>query len=112
MTVDHWEYYPLNFGCPYHNHLKTKAMTELDLYKFITDNEVEYHWHDHNDKGDVICLISFYELKDFCKMVEPIAMTDSEGIKCNLQDDCIAIWMLDICEYYGIDMENVFKEEE
>jgi hypothetical protein len=35
--------------------------------------------------------------------------TDNE-LNCVLKDGYVCIWMQDICDYYGIEITNVFKE--
>ncbi len=82
-------------------------MTELELYKFINDNEIEYHWHDE----DVIIFINFYLLDEFAKLLG-YGMFDEEGITCVLKDKYICIWMYSICENSDIELINIFKKDE
>lgn len=82
-------------------------MTELELYKFINDNGVEWHRHENEGKDDVIILPYIFELGDFDKLVSNYD-TD-EGIEVRLKNGYAAIWMRDICEYFGIDMNRVFS---
>ncbi len=84
-------------------------MTELDLYKFINDNDVEWHRQDNDGASDIIIFPSIYEIGEFNNMVKSI--TSDEGIKCIMKDRYFAIWMNDICEHYGIDIDKVFIGE-
>ena len=81
-------------------------MTELELYKFINDNDIEYHWHE----DDVILFVNFYLLNDFTKLLG-YNMLDEEGIICHLKESYIAIWMFSICEHFDIVLGNIFKKE-
>lgn len=83
-------------------------MTGLELYKFISDNKIEWHRLNNNGAEDVVILPSFSQMDAFSQILSP-CMFDDEGIQCNLKHGYLAIWMRDICEYYGIEMNNVFK---
>lgn len=82
-------------------------MTELELYKFITDNSIEWH-HDNSDGVlDVIVFLHIYELADFMKICGS-SIFDEDGIDCVMKDGYIAVWMNDICNYHGIEINNIF----
>jgi hypothetical protein len=83
-------------------------MTELQLYKFITDNHIEYHWD--IVKHDVWMFIPFHHLYDFNKMLGS-GITDEDGIECIMKDGYICFEMVQVCEYFDIDPENVFNLE-
>ena len=53
-------------------------MTELDLYKFVTERECEYHWTYHIDGIHPVLFISPYDLKDFarCLVIMPLTTED------------------------------------
>jgi hypothetical protein len=82
-------------------------MTELELYKFIKDNNIEWHKQDNNGEQDVIIFPNTTEVKDFQKLLS-YEMFDDGGIECRMMDGYFAFWMKDICEYYGIEIEKVF----
>lgn len=84
-------------------------MTELALYKFIKENNVEYHWIDNNT--DVIIFVYIWNVEEFNKLL-PDLLFDEEGIECNMKDRYFAFRMKDICEYCDIDMKAVFDNEE
>jgi len=86
------------------NQLKRKDMTELSLYKFITDNNVEFHWHGE----DVIAFIMKWDIKEWMELI-PDFLTDEKGIECRMKQDYFCFWMKDICERLDIDINNVFK---
>lgn len=82
-------------------------MTELDLYKFVSDNEIEYHWHDDN----VIIFVSVWRIEQWSKLLGHGIM-DEEGIECRMKYNYFCFWMKDICGYFGIELSNVFKNEQ
>lgn len=81
-------------------------MTELELYKFIKNNDIE--WHKYND--EIIIYVYSCELKYFYRICSP-SLFDGGGIKCTMKYGYIAIPMNFICDYHGIEIENVFTEE-
>lgn len=87
-------------------------MTALDLYRFVTNNKIEWHVH-QNDQGkeDVILLPQHYEMEEFSKMLGT-GIFDDAGITCHWKGSYIAVWMTDICEYFGIDVWDVFRKED
>lgn len=84
-------------------------MTEIQLYKFINDNGIEWAW-DMNKRGenDVLAWVPFWELEDFAKLVGSSFFADG-NIGCVLLDSCIVIYMEQICDHHGIDIEKVFE---
>lgn len=81
-------------------------MTELDLYKFITNNNIEY---DVDDSCDVVTIfIPFYLLEEFNELLKP-NYYDEGGIDCVLSYGYCNIEINDICDYFEIDINNVFK---
>lgn len=88
-------------------------MTELDLYKFIHEQEIEYRWDFNREdkRDDIIVWIPHWLCESFAELVDPRQFTDGGGIECRFQSDNVVFWMYDICEYYGINPENIFKKE-
>ena len=82
-------------------------MSELDLFKFIQEHSLEYHWND----GDVILFIPHYITGEWMKLLGWYIL-DDEGIECNMKDGYFCFMMQEICNYFGIEMENVFSKEE
>lgn len=86
-------------------------MTAIELYKFVKENEIEWHWRDNNGELDVILFPSIYHIEEFNKILAPSHFDDG-GIKCRMMHGYFCFWMRNICEYYGIKMEDVFEEKE
>ena len=84
-------------------------MTELELYKFINDNIIEWHIRDNDGTPDIIIFVYTFQIDEFYKLIKS---SIDEGIECRLMDGYFAFWMNDICDYYGIDMYKVFDGDE
>lgn len=82
-------------------------MTELELYKYIQENNIEWHRQNNNGIDDVLILPSLHQIESLYKILSP-SLFDEEGIECIMKYGYFAIWMQDICSYYGIEMNNVF----
>lgn len=80
-------------------------MTELQLYKFIKEHDIEYH----KFGDDIVLFVNYYLLEEFSKLLGT-SILDEEGIKCTMKEKYICFDMKYICDYHGIDMENVFDE--
>lgn len=77
-------------------------MTELQLYKFITDNNIEYHF----EHEGVYIFIPFDLLKQFTELSKNYFSDDP--IEVVLRDDYICFVINDCYEYFGIDINNIF----
>lgn len=84
-------------------------MTELQLYKFINDNDIEWRY-DFNEKEeeDVITFIPSYLIDNFCELLK--GYLDDGHIICVLKDKYICVWISDVCSHYGIELSNVFPK--
>ena len=80
-------------------------MTELELYKFINENCIEYHWHENN----VFMFIPIYIIEEFATLFSESFFDESE-LKCTFRNDYFCFEMQDICDFYGMDMKKVFNE--
>ena len=88
---------------------KTNTMTELQLYKYIQDNAVEWHWSDNEGTPDVLIFPYFFNLSDFTKLLGKSLV--NIRVECVLTENCACIWMRDICENCDIELENVFPKD-
>ena len=82
-------------------------MTELDLYKFLNKESgiEQYNW-----EGDEFLIwIDFDLLSDFTKMIGHSYLAEG-GMDCNLQDRLVCLNIVDVCEFHGIDLENILKK--
>jgi len=82
-------------------------MTELELYKFINDNNIEWHRQENDGNPDIIIFPYTFHLEDFCKIVKDYN-TDDGGLVIRLLNGYCGIWMNDLCEYFGLDIDKVF----
>ena len=81
-------------------------MKTTDLYKFITDNKIEYHWYDNN----VIIFVPDYQIWRFIELLGSGIM-EEEGIECRMKYKYFCFWMEQICNYFGIELNDIFKPE-
>ena len=88
-------------------------MTELQLYKFITDNNLEWNaYQDYvEDIEKVLLFVPFWLVDEFSKLLGA-SIFDDEGLECVMKDGYFCFHMIHICEYFGIEIENVFKKPE
>ena len=82
-------------------------MTELKLYKFITENNIEYHWYDN----EIYMFVNIYLIEEFNKLFTSDIFDDG-GIPCTMKNGYFGFKMIDICEYYNIEPENIFINKE
>lgn len=85
-------------------------MTALELYKFIHNSNIECRWDFNDNKRDVIVFIPIWEMTDFSKLLSKYSFDDG-GIECRFLDKYFAFWMKDICEYFDIDLVDIFGED-
>ena len=84
-------------------------MTELELYKFLNDedNTQEYRW----EGDDFLVWIEFDSLEVFTHMIGYYYLSEG-GYDCNLRSGCICINIVDLCEYYDINLEHILEKLE
>lgn len=85
-------------------------MTELQLYRFIAENQIEWKYEFNEENSDVLIFVPTYHIDEFNKLL-PNTIFDERGLECTMKDRYIAFWMQEICEYSGIDMYNVFIKD-
>lgn len=87
-------------------------MKAIDFYKFIIENNIEFHWHENpfTKERDVIFFPSFYQIKDMAKLLSPSDF-DDEGIPCQMKCDYFAIWASDILYSHDIELTDIFGED-
>jgi len=82
-------------------------MKTLELYKFVTEHNIEYHWN--ND--DVIMFVDNYLINEWNQLLESGITYDDGGIECRMKDGYLCFDMKNICEYFGIELNNVFTKQ-
>ena len=84
-------------------------MTELKLYKFITDRGLETSSYENIRNEKVYLLfVNNAHIVEFHKLLSP-SIFDDDGIECKMKDGYFAFDIGYICEYYDVDIEEVFK---
>ena len=82
-------------------------MKEITLYKFVNENDIEYHYVDSED--DIILFVPYYLIEDFAETIGTSIM-DEEGLECVLKSGYIAIMMQSICDYHNVQMFEIFDK--
>ena len=85
-------------------------MTALELYKYITENKIEYKWEDNDGEQDVLLMPLICEVEGLLKLFSENYFSDG-GINVVLFKGYLAIWMKDICSYYGIELDDIFVKK-
>lgn len=83
-------------------------MSELELYRFIKDNDIEWSRQGNDGTPDVLIFPYTFQVHDFYKLLKG---SIDEGIRCTLMDGYFAFWMKDICEAHDIDIDKVFDPQ-
>lgn len=85
-------------------------MEELDLYKFIGEQKLEYHWVDEDN--DVVLFVEHYKMKNWNTFLKSYSLNIFEdGIESVMKDGYSCFHMKDMCEYFGIKIERIFEKE-
>lgn len=80
-------------------------MTELQLYKFCEDKGLDWR----NNNTELILWIPFWQLEDFTKMIGYNYLSEGD-VEVTLLDDCIALDVVDLCEHFDIEPENIMEK--
>ena len=83
-------------------------MTELELYKYIKNNSIEWRKEINNGIDDIIIFPYIFQLEEFSNLIK--CYYDDGGLEIRLLNGYVGIWMNVVCEYYAIDINNVFNE--
>jgi len=82
-------------------------MAAIALYKFISEHSLEWHWFGE----EVTLFVENYLIGDFHKLFSKNnSIFNEEGIQCNMRDGHFAFEMVGICEYYGLDVAEIFPK--
>lgn len=89
-----------------------KVKMEAAWHRFFTEEKIEWHVHENEQgKEDVLLLPFYFEMEDLAKLLGT-GIFDDDGITCHWKGNYIGVWMTEVCEYFGIDVWEVFKKEE
>jgi hypothetical protein len=80
-------------------------MKELDLFRFLKDNDVEMRW----DDDQLSTWVSPHNLSELAEMM-PGALSEG-GIDARLTSyGYVWVDLVLICDYYGIEVERIFPK--
>ncbi len=83
-------------------------MTALELYKFVTDNDLEYHYI--HEPPNVLLFIPTYYLEEWNELLGS-HITEDNPIECHMSGGYFCFYMRDICEYFNIYLVEIFGED-
>jgi hypothetical protein len=88
-------------------------MTADQLRNFVKENDIEYRYvyNRESEQEDLLMFPSVYSIREFNSLLSP-CIFDDDGIECYMQDGYFAIWMKHICEYEGIELDEVFGQQQ
>ena len=87
-------------------------MSTFNLFEFVYDNALEYHWHHElkaNYPDDVILFVDIHSIGDFMKILKSGRMVE-DGFECRMKNKYFCFWMAEICEYFDVDINEVFPD--
>ena len=85
-------------------------MTELEIYKFVQENELEWHHSFDGFNNDVTLFIPYCLMEEFSNMTKSY-LEECETIgNATLRYGYLAVEMLPFFYNYGINLENVFSK--
>lgn len=83
-------------------------MDKLQLYKFLTEYNIEYRGALNCGEEDILIFVNISDIEDFYNLFSS-SIFDDDGLSCTMKDGYFVFWMNDICEYYGIEVDEVFQ---
>lgn len=82
-------------------------METTTILSFIREHSLQHEWI-----GDeLICWIDRAIIKDFCEMVGPGVFSDGPLTSLLCSDGSLAIDLVPICDYFGIDTAYILNKE-
>lgn len=87
-------------------------MTELQLYKFIKENEIECNIFKDNITGKiskVIAFIPYFMIEDLIELFEDSLILVNRELECVIKEHDLCVEMTQVFEYFQIEPENIFK---
>ena len=83
-------------------------MTALDLYKFVSKNDIVYNYS--HDKEEVYLFVNYDLLSEFNQLLG-YHITADDRLRCVMKSGYIGFKMRTICEYFEIELNDVFENK-
>jgi len=80
-------------------------MTAVELLKFVTNHNCEYHWSD----GEVYLFVDIPHIAEFNSLLGNTFLSNNK-IMCCMKSQYFTFTMNEICEHFDIDPESVFTK--
>ena len=87
-------------------------MKAIEFYKYIHENNIEYHWtyNIETNERDVLFFPYYWQIEDLSKLLTAVDL-DEDGIGCVMKDRYFAFWASDIIEPYDILLTDIFGKD-
>lgn len=87
-------------------------MTELQLYEFIQDNNIDYNIEE-SETGieEIYAFIPLYALEDFNILLKDSLLLIDNPLECYLKEHHLCVKMMSALDYFNIEPENIFKQK-
>lgn len=85
-------------------------MEAIEIYKFIKDNHIEWHWVEYNNYTDVVIFIPFDLLEKFTSMLSKVDI--ERRIESVLIQFHVCIMIKELLERHEIELSEIFTESE
>lgn len=84
-------------------------MTEDEVICSISENGIEWEkTTNEQNKEDVLVRLFGFELSIFIDIFH--SYFENKSVNVVIHSNQICIWMSDICDFYGFDIDNLFKD--
>lgn len=81
----------------------------MKLYRFITDNDIEYHYEMNDGSEDVIIFVNSYLIEEFMTIINDTVGDWDDPYVGYFRDGYIAFWMDRLLEYNDLNLKDVFE---
>ena len=91
------------------NYKNKEEMKSKELKNYIEKYNIEWRYQDNEGTEDVMIFPHWFQIEQFGQLFSPDCF-DEEGHECIMKSGYFSIWMKDICDYYGIELSEVFEK--
>jgi len=83
-------------------------MKAIDLYKFVKENDIEYHWY---YDSEVFMYVEIQHIDEWNKLLGS-SIFDDDGLDCIMKEGYFVFEMQNICECFDIELSEIFKNKD
>lgn len=87
-------------------------MKAIEFYKFISENEIEFHWYENpkTKQQDVMIYPCYHHLEDLAKLLNYTCL-DITMITFVMKVNYCATWASQLLDPHGITLNEIFGED-